>query len=153
MPLGQLWCTLFFVFLSFAALSTVIAVFENIIAFSMDQWGMSRGKSTIINGILLIVLALPCALGFNVWSGFTIPGIGDIQGIEDFIVSNNILPLGGLIFAIYCTSKIGWGWDNFLEEVNTGKGIKFPKWLRVYMTYILPAVVVFLLVQGYIAKF
>ena len=153
MPLGQLWCTLFFVFLSFAALSTVIAVFENIIAFSMDQWGMSRGKSTVINGVLLIVLALPCALGFNVWSGFTIPNIGDIQGIEDFIVSNNLLPIGSLVILLFCTSKKGWGWDNFIAEADAGEGAKYPQWARTYVSYVIPALIIVVLIMGWIPVF
>lgn len=150
MPLGQLWCTLFFVFLSFAALSTVIAVFENIIAFSMDQWGLSRGNSTVINGILLIVLSIPCALGFNVWSGITIPNIGDIQAIEDFIVSNNLLPLGSLIILLFCTSKKGWGWENFVAEADKGSGVKYPKWARAYVSYVIPALIIVVLIMGWV---
>ena len=150
MPLGQLWCSLFFVFMSFAALSTIIAVFEGIIAFAMDQWGWSRGKSVAVNGVAIIVLSLPCALGFNVWSGFTIPGIGDIQGVEDFILSNNILPLGALIICLFCTSKKGWGWKNFTAEADTGKGVKFPQWARAYMTYVVPVLIAVVLVMGWV---
>ena len=150
MPLGQLWCSLFFVFMSFAALSTIIAVFEGIIAFAMDQWGWSRGKSVAINGVLIIVLSLPCVFGFNIWSGFTIPGLGDIQGIEDFILSNNILPLGALIICLFCTSKKGWGWKNFLAEADTGKGAKFPKWTYGYMKYVVPALIVIVLIMGWV---
>lgn len=150
MPLGQLWCSLFFVFMSFAALSTIIAVFEGIIAFAMDQWGWSRGKSVAVNGMAIIVLSLPCALGFNVWSGFTIPGLGDIQGIEDFILSNNILPLGALIICLFCTSKKGWGWKNFTAEADTGKGAKFPQWARAYMTYVVPVLIAVVLVMGWV---
>lgn len=153
MPLGQLWCTLFFVFLSFAALSTVIAVFENIIAFSMDEWGMPRGKATLINGVLLILLSLPCALGFNVWSGFTIPNIGDIQAIEDFIVSNNMLPIGALVVLLFCTSKKGWGWDNFVAEADKGKGAKYPKWARAYVSYVIPVLIIVVLIMGWIPVF
>ena len=150
MPLGQLWCSLFFVFMSFAALSTIIAVFEGIIAFAMDQWGWSRGKSVAINGVLIIVLSLPCVFGFNIWSGFTIPGLGDIQGIEDFILSNNILPLGALIICLFCTSKKGWGWKNFLAEADTGKGAKFPKWTYGYMKYVVPALIAIVLIMGWV---
>ena len=150
MPLGQLWCSLFFVFMSFAALSTIIAVFENIIAFSMDQWGITRGKSVAINGVLLIVLSLPCALGFNVWSDFALPGIGDIQSIEDFILSNNILPIGALVILLFCTSKRGWGWKNFIAEADTGKGARFPQWTRVYVKYVVPALIVVVLVMGWV---
>lgn len=150
MPLGQLWCTLFFVFMSFAALSSIIAVFENIIAFTMDQWGVSRGKAVAINGVGLILLSLPCALGYNVWSGFAVPGIGDIQSLEDFILSNNLLPLGALIMLTFCTSKRGWGWDEFLAEVDTGQGMKFPAGLRVYVKYVVPALILVVWVTGWV---
>lgn len=150
MPLGQLWCTLFFVFMSFAALSSIIAVFENIIAFTMDQWGVSRGRAVAINGVGLILLSLPCALGYNVWSGFAVPGIGDIQSLEDFILSNNLLPLGALIMLTFCTSKRGWGWDEFLAEVDTGQGMKFPAGLRVYVKYVVPALILVVWVTGWV---
>ena len=149
MPLGRLWCSLFFVFMSFAALSTIIAVFEGIIAFAMDQWGWSRGKSVAINGVMLIVLSLPCVFGFNIWSDFTVRGIGDIQGIEDFILSNNILPLGALIICLFCTSKNGWGWKNFISEADTGQGARFPQWTRVYMKYVVPILIAVVLVMGW----
>ena len=150
MPLGQLWCALFFLFLSFAALSTIIAVFENIMSFTMDEWGISRGRAVAINGVLLFVLSLPCVFGFNVLADFTIPGIGDIQGIEDFIISNNILPIGSLIFLLFCTTKKGWGWQNFLAEADTGEGVKFPKWAYGYMKYVMPLLIVVVLVMGWI---
>lgn len=150
MPLGQLWCTLFFVFMSFAALSSIIAVFENIIAFTMDQWGVSRGRAVAINGVGLILLSLPCALGYNVWSGFAVPGIGDIQSLEDFVLSNNLLPLGALIMLTFCTSKRGWGWDEFLAEVDTGQGMKFPAGLRVYVKYVVPALILVVWVTGWV---
>ena len=150
MPLGQLWCSLFFVFMSFAALSTIIAVFEGIIAFAMDQWGWSRGKSVAINGVLIIVLSLPCALGFNLWSGFTIPGLGNIQDIEDFILSNNMLPIGALIICLFCTSKKGWGWKNFTAEADCGQGARFPQWARVYMKFVVPALIVIVLIMGWV---
>jgi len=150
MPLGQLWCSLFFLFLSFAALSTIIAVFENIMSFSMDQWGISRPKAVAINGTLLFVLSLPCALGFNVWSDFAIPGIGDIQAIEDFLVSNNLLPLGSLVFLLFCVTKRGWGWKNFIAEADAGNGAKFPQWARVWVAYGIPVLIVFILVMGYV---
>lgn len=150
MPLGQVWCTLFFVFMSFAALSTVIAVFENIMSFSMDQWEISRKRACAVNGILIFVLSLPCLLGFNVLSGFVVPGIGDIQSLEDFIVSNNLLPLGGLIFLLFCTRKSGWGFSNFLKEADTGDGLKFPRWIRGYVCYVLPVLIVIVLIQGWV---
>ena len=150
MWMGQLWCALFFLFMSFAALSTIIAVFENLIAFSMDEWGISRGRAVAINGIALFVLSLPCALGFNVWSGFTVPGIGDIQSMEDFIVSDNLLPLGSLVFLLFCTSKKGWGWNGFIAEADSGTGAKFPQWARGYVKYVIPVLVVIVLVMGWI---
>lgn len=149
MPLGQLWGTLFFLFMSFAALSTVIAVFETIMAFSMDQWGVRREKACLVNGALIALLSIPCVLGFNVLSGVAIPGIGDIQSIEDFLVSNNILPLGGLFLVMFATSKRGWGWKNFLAEADTGEGLRFPAWSYRYMKYVLPVGIVIIFVLGY----
>lgn len=149
MPLGQLWGTLFFLFMSFAALSTVIAVFETIMAFSMDQWGVRREKACLVNGALIALLSIPCVLGFNVLSGVAIPGIGDIQSIEDFLVSNNILPLGGLFLVMFVTSKRGWGWKNFLVEADTGEGLRFPAWSYRYMKYVLPVGIVIIFVLGY----
>lgn len=150
MPLGQLWGALFFVFMSFAALSTVIAVFENIMRFAIDQWGWSRGKSCLVNGIALALLSMPCVLGFNVWSGVEIPGIGNIQAIEDFIISNNLLPLGALVFLFFCVTKKGWGWQNFLKEADTGEGLKFPTGLKGYLTYVLPLFMLIVFIGGYI---
>ena len=149
MPLGQLWGTLFFLFMSFAALSTVIAVFETIMAFSMDQWGVRREKACLVNGALIALLSIPCVLGFNVLSGVAIPGIGDIQSIEDFLVSNNILPLGGLFLVMFVTSKRGWGWKNFLAEADTGEGLRFPAWSYRYMKCVLPVGIVIIFVLGY----
>ena len=149
MPLGQLWGTLFFLFMSFAALSTVIAVFETIMAFSMDQWGVRREKACLVNGALIALLSIPCVLGFNVLSGVAIPGIGDIQSIEDFLVSNNILPLGGLFLVMFVTNKRGWGWKNFLAEADTGEGLRFPAWSYRYMKYVLPVGIVIIFVLGY----
>lgn len=153
MWLGQLWGTLFFIFMSFAALSTVIGVFENIIAFAMDQWGISRKKAVAINAVAIVVLSLPCILGMNVWSDFQIPGIGDIQGLEDFIVSNNILPLGGLLYVLFCTSRCGWGWKNFKAEADAGAGMKFPAWSYVWIKYCIPVLMVIIFIMGYVPKF
>lgn len=152
MPLGNVWGALFFVFMSFAALSTVIAVFENLISFTMDKWGVSRMRAVAINGVLVIVLSLPCALGFNVLSGVTIPGIGDIQTIEDFIVSNNMLPLGSLVFVLFCTTRKGWGWDKFLAEADAGEGMKFPAKTRLWVKYGIPALILVIFVMGYVPK-
>ena len=148
-PLGRLWGSLFFVFLSFAALSTVLAVFECIIANTMDLWGLSRKKACIINGILLFLLSVPCCLGFNVLSGFQPLGAGStILDLEDTVVSNFILPLGSLVFILFCVTKKGWGWDNFVNEANTGKGLKIKRFMRGYMTYVLPVLVMFVFIMG-----
>lgn len=147
---GRLWGSLFFVFMTFAAMSTVIAVFENIISFSMDLWSWTRKKSVIINIFLVILLSLPCVLGFNLLSSFQPLGSGsNILVLEDFIISNNLLPLGSLVYLLFCTSRYGWGWKNFLREADMGNGIKFPKWTRVYVSYILPLIVLMIFFKGY----
>lgn len=149
MPMGRLWGSLFFVFMSFAALSTIFTVFEGIISCTMDITNWSRKKSCLINGILMFVLSLPCALGFNLLSGIQPFGEGtNIMDLEDFIVSNIILPLGSLIFILFCVTKKGWGWDNFVNEANTGKGIKVKKFMKGYMTYVLPVIVLIVFVMG-----
>ena len=157
MPGGQIWGTLFFLFMLFAAMSTVIAVFENIISFGMELKGWSRKKSCLINTFAVIILSLPCALGFNVLSEIMPFGEGsNIMDLEDFIISNNILPIGSLVYVLFCTLKTkGWGWDKFIAEANEGKGIKFPvsKAMFIYTKYILPVIIVFILIQGYISKF
>ena len=151
---GRIFGVLFFVFMTFAAQSTIIAVFENIISFSMDLFGTSRKKTVLINGIAIILLSLPCVFGFNIWSGFQPMGAGPtIQDLEDFIVSNNLLPLGSMVYLLFCTSRYGWGWKNFLAEADTGKGVKFPAWARVYVSYILPLIVLFIFIMGYYQKF
>ena len=147
---GQIWGALFFLFLSFAALSTVVAVFENIISFAIDLWGWSRKKAVAVNMIAIIMLSLPCVLGFNVLSGIAPLGEGtNIMDLEDFIVSNNLLPIGSLVYLMFCVSRNGWGWDNFIEEANAGKGMRFPKKIRWYMTFILPAIIVAVYLKGY----
>ena len=151
---GRIWGTLFFRCMLFAAASTVIAVFENIIAFAMDLTNCSRAKAVVINLIAIVILSLPCILGFNVLSGFQPLGAGsNVLDLEDFIVSNNLLPLGSLVYLLFCTSRYGWGWKKFCEEANAGEGIKFPKWTRIYVSYILPLIVLFIFVQGYWSKF
>ena len=148
-PLGRLWGSLFFVFMSFAALSTIFATFENIMSCTSDIFGWSRKKSALINGILLFVLSMPCVLGFNVLSGFTPFGEGsNIMDLEDFIVSNVLLPLGSLTFVLFCTRKSGWGWDNFKAEANEGKGLKLRDGMRFYITYILPVIITVLFLVG-----
>lgn len=149
LPGGMIWGSLFFVFMSFAALSTVLAVFENIISCTIDMMGCSRKKACIINGIMMFVLSLPCVLGFNVLSGIhPFGGDSTIMDMEDFIVSNILLPLGSLCFVIFCVSKRGWGWKKFKAEANTGKGAKIADWMRGYMTYVLPIIIIILFVLG-----
>ena len=154
MPYGQVWGTLFFIFMSAAALTTVIAVLENIISFFMDNYGWERRKSVLVNAVLLTLLTLPCILGFNEWSWIQPLGEGScILDLEDFIISNNLLPIGSLIYCLFCCSRYGWGWDNFIAEADTGTGLKFPKFLRFYLTWVLPVVFLFIFAQGYIQKF
>lgn len=148
---GRIWGALFFLFMTFAAFSTIVAVFQNIIACARDLWGWSLRKSTLINGGLLILLSIPCVLGMTDWSAFRVLGM-DIQSLEDFIVSNNLLPLGAMLYLLFCTSRYGWGWERFLKEANTGEGMRFPahKAYRFYLTYILPLVIVFITVMAYV---
>ena len=154
MPGGRIWGALFFLFLSFAALSTVIAVFENIVACYMDKFGMSRHKAVFAMAATMMVLSIPCALGFNVWSGFQPlgPGTG-VLDLEDFIVSNNLLPIGALVYLLFCVTKYGWGWDNFIAEADTGAGAKFPKFLRWYFTLIVPVIILVILYYQYYLTF
>ena len=152
MPLGQLWGALFFVFMSFAALSTIIAVFENLISFTMDKWGVERKRAVVCMAVAVVVLSLPCALGYNLLSGVSVPGIGDIQSVEDFIVSNNLLPLGSLIYLIFCISRRGWGWKNFLAEADAGQGMKFPAWAHGWLKYGVPVLIVVIFIMGYAPK-
>lgn len=154
MPLGRLWGSLFFVFMSFAALSTVLAVFETLIACTMDLFGWSRKRACVYNCLILLVLCVPCVLGFNVLSGFhPLGGATNIMDAEDFLVSNLILPGGSLVFIIFCTCRYGWGWKNFVEEANQGKGAKVRSWMRGYMTYVLPVILGVLLITGLITFF
>lgn len=154
MPLGSLWGTLFFLFMLFAAISTVVAVFENIVSFAMDLWGWSRKKACVVNIILVFFLSLPCLLGFNVLSWIQPLGPGStILDFEDFLVSNNILPLGSLVYVLFCSIRLGWGWDGFIDEANSGEGLRFPKGIHSYVKYVVPPVVVLILLQGYYSIF
>lgn len=151
---GRIFGALFFVFMFFAAFSTIVAVFENIISFSLDLFGITRKKAVLINIAAIILLSMPCVLGFNLWSSFAPLGPGTtVQDLEDFIVSNNLLPLGSLVYLLFCTSRYGWGWKNFIAEADAGQGLKFPKWSRIYVTYILPLIILFIFVMGYYQKF
>ena len=153
-PMGRLWGSLFFVFMSFAAFSTILAVFENIISCGMELTGWSRKKSSFVNAIAIILLSIPCVLGYNLWSwdGFAVFG-GAVLDFEDFLVSNLFLPLGSLVYLLFCTSRYGWGWKNFTAEANTGKGLKMQNWMRGYITYILPLIVLFIFFFGLYDKF
>ncbi len=154
MSLGRVWGTSFFIFMSFAALSTIIAVFENILSFYMDILDWDRKKAVSLNIVLIIVLSLPCIFGFNILSNIEPIGMGStIMDLEDFLVSYNLLPLGAMIFVVFCTSKNGWGWNNFIAETNIGKGFKFPTNLRFYMNYVLPAIIIVVYLKGYIDLF
>lgn len=152
MPGGRVWGSLFFLFMTFAALSTIVAVFQNIIQFARDLWDWPLRRSVIVNGVLLILLSIPCVLGMTDWSSFTIGG-KNIMDIEDFIVSNNLLPLGSMVYLLFCVTRYGWGWDNFLKEANAGAGMKFPsgRGVRFYLTFILPLIVFVIFIQGYIS--
>ena len=151
---GRFWGSLFFLFLSFASLSTVLAVFENILSFAMDLFGWSRRKSVLVNLVLLLILTLPCILGFSVWKGFQPFGEGsNVLDLEDFLVSNTFLPLGSFFYLTFCTSRYGWGFRNFLAEVNAGTGRKVPAFIRQYMTFVLPIVLLIILIGGWRARF
>lgn len=147
---GRVWGSLFFLFMTFASMSTVIAVFENLIAAGMDNFGWDRKKSSWINLAILLIGSLPCALGYNVLSNVHLIGGRDILDSEDFIVSNLLLPIGAMIYTLFCTTKIGWGFNKYIEEVNTGEGLKVPKGLRWYFTFGLPILIIVILVQGLI---
>ena len=153
-PMGKLWGSLFFIFMSFAAFSTILAVFENIISCGMELTGWSRKKSSFINAIAIILLSVPCVLGYNLWSSdiFAVFG-GAVLDFEDFLVSNLFLPLGSLVYLLFCTSRYGWGWKNFTIEANTGKGLKIQNWMRGYISYILPLIVLFIFFFGLYDKF
>ena len=145
---GRVWGSLFFLFMTFASFSTVIAVFENIMSFGMDMFGWSRKKSALINCIIILVASMPCVLGYNVWSNLHIIGARDVLDSEDFIVSNLLLPIGSLIYLLFCVTKWGWGYDKYLEEANTGKGLKIAKGLKTYFQFILPILILIILIQG-----
>lgn len=148
---GRIWGTLFFVFMTFAAFSTILAVFENIISCGMDLFHWSRKKSCLFNLIAIIVLSLPCVFGYNIWSAFHPMGAeSTILDLEDFMVSNVILPIGSLIYLLFCVTRYGWGFDKYLQEANTGEGLKIPKGIRIYVTYILPVLLILLILQGWL---
>ncbi len=154
MSMGRLWGSLFFLFMAFAAMSTVLAVFENIICCGMELTGCSRKKSSLVNLVFIILLSMPCVLGYNLWAwdGFAVFG-GAVLDVEDFLVSNLFLPLGSLVYLLFCVTRYGWGWQNYKKEVNTGEGLKVQDWMRGYLTYVLPLIVVFIFAFGLYDKF
>lgn len=154
MPNGRIWGAIFFLFMSFAAMSTIIAVFENIVACFMDRFNWGRHRAVSVMFVTLMLLSIPCALGFNVWSDFQPLGPGSgVLDLEDFIVSNNLLPIGALVYLTFCVTRYGWGWDNFIAEADTGKGAKFPQAMRFYFTYIVPVIILVILGVGYYQTF
>ena len=145
---GRIWGSMFFLFMTFASFSTVIAVFENIMSFCMDTFGWSRKKASLINCIAVLIASMPCVLGYNVWSNLHLIGGRDVLDSEDFIVSNLLLPLGSLVYLLFCVTKWGWGFDNYIEEANTGSGLKLGRWLKRYFQFILPVLILIILIQG-----
>ena len=145
---GRLWGTLFFLFMTFASFSTVLAVFENLLAFAVDTFGISRKKASLIGCLAILVLSMPCVLGFNLWGNLQLIGGRGVLDTEDFLVSNLLLPIGSLVYLLFCVSRWGWGFDNYLAEANAGTGPKLPRWLRPYFRYVLPLLIVIILVQG-----
>ena len=148
---GRLWGSLFFLFMSFASFSTVIAVFENLQANCIDNFGWSRKKAAVLNCVFILIASLPCVLGYNLWYfEVTLPNgaVGQVLDIEDFLVSNLLLPLGSLIYLLFCVTKWGWGYDKYLAEANTGAGMKMPRWLKPCFQFILPILVLVILIQG-----
>ena len=145
---GRIWGTLFFLFMTFASFSTVIAVFENLLANCMDNFGWSRKKASVLNCVAVFIASIPCVLGYNVWSNLHLIGGRDVLDSEDFLVSNLLLPLGSLIFLLFCVSRWGWGFDRYLEEANTGNGLKISRKLKWYFQFVLPVLIVIILIQG-----
>lgn len=147
---GRVWGTLFFLFMTFASFSTIVAVFENIISFCIDMFQWGRKKAVLINGIIVLIASMPCVLGYNVWKKLHLIGGRDVLDSEDFLVSNLLLPIGSLIFLIFCTTKFGWGFDKYYEECNAGRGIRFAKWLKPYFQFVLPILILIIIIQGLI---
>ena len=150
MAVGRLWGSLFFLFMTFASFSTVIAVFENLQANCIDNFGWTRRKAAVLNCIFILIASLPCALGYNLWSDVRLIGGRDILDSEDFLVSNLLLPLGSLVYLLFCVTKFGWGYQNYLAEANAGAGIKMPRGLKRYFQFVLPALILVILIQGLI---
>lgn len=147
---GRIWGCLFFLFMTFASFSTVIAVFENIMSFAIDMFGWSRNKAALINGVIILIASMPCVLGYNVWSNLHLIGGRDVLDSEDFMVSNLLLPIGSLVYLLFCVTKWGWGFDKYIDEANTGSGLKISRKLKPYFQFILPLLILFIFIQGLI---
>ena len=147
---GRVWGTMFFLFMTFASFSTVMAVFENIISFCVDMFGIDRKKAVLINGVIILLASLPCVFGYNIWSNLHLIGGRDVLDTEDFIVSNLLLPIGSLIYLLFCVTRFGWGFDNYMKECNEGEGLRFGKALKPYFQYILPVLILIIIIQGLI---
>ncbi|MDY6155013.1 MAG: sodium-dependent transporter [Agathobacter sp.] len=145
---GRVWGCLFFMFMTFASFSTVIAVFENIMSFAIDMFGWSRNKAALVNGVIILIASLPCVFGYNIWSDLNLIGGRNVLDSEDFIVSNLLLPIGSLVYLLFCVTKWGWGFEKYLDEANTGKGLNISKKLKPYFQFILPLLILFILIQG-----
>ena len=145
---GRVWGSLFFLFMTFASFSTVIAVFENLMSFGMDTLGWSRKKAALVNCLFVLIASLPCVLGYNVWSGLHLIGGRDVLDSEDFLVSNLLLPLGSLVYLLFCVTKWGWGFENYQAEANTGKGLKVKGWMKYYFRFGLPVLILVILMEG-----
>lgn len=147
---GRIWGCLFFMFMTFASFSTVIAVFENIMSFAIDMFGWSRNKAALVNGVIILIASMPCVLGYNVWSNLHLIGGRDVLDSEDFMVSNLLLPIGSLVYLLFCVTKWGWGFDKYIDEANTGAGLKISRKLKPYFQFILPLLILFIFIQGLI---
>ena len=145
-----MWGALFFLFMTFASFSTVMAVFENIISFAVDMFGTSRKRAVLINGVIVLIASLPCVLGYNVWSSLRLIGGRDVLDSEDFIVSNLLLPIGSLVYLLFCVTRFGWGFEKYYEECNQGEGLKFSRVLKPYFQFVLPVLIAVIIVQGLI---
>ena len=147
---GRLWGALFFLFMAFAAMTTLIAVFENIIAYWMDSHGWTRRKASLVNMVLVMILSIPCILGFSVFSSFHPLGpSSSVLDLEDFLISSTIMPIGSLLFVLFCSRRSGWGWEGFIGEADSGRGVRFPKWLKSYVRWVLPLLIAVIFIKGY----
>ncbi len=144
----RIWGSLFFLFMTFASFSTVMAVFENIISFSLDMYKVDRKKAVLINGVIVLIASIPCVLGYNIWSDLHLIGGRDVLDSEDFLVSNLLLPIGSLIYLLFCVTRFGWGFDNYYKECNAGEGLKLPRILKPYLQFVLPVLILIIVVLG-----